>query len=80
MESLWAVVVSLVDDAFWVMGGPRPMGVVTQVGERWDRLRCRLGWHRMDRKVIVPLWRREGSPILLRCSRAGCRQYRIRKA
>ena len=75
MESLWAVLVSLVDDAFWVLGGPRPVGVVTQVGERWRRLQCRVGWHRMDRKVVSEL---PGG--LLRCSRAGCRQYRIRKA
>ena len=75
VESLWAVLVSLVDDAFWVFGGPRPVGVVTQMGEAWERLQCRVGWHRMDRKVVSKL---PGG--LLRCSRAGCRQYRIRKA
>jgi hypothetical protein len=75
VESLWALVGSLVDDAFWVLGGPRPVGVVTQMGEAWERLQCRVGWHRMDREVVSEL---PGG--LLRCSRAGCRQYRIRKA
>jgi hypothetical protein len=69
------VLVSLVDDAFWVMGGPRPTGVVTQMAEMWGRLKCRVGWHRVDRKVRSHL---PGG--LLRCSRGGCRQYRIRKA
>ena len=75
MESLWAVLVSLVDDAFWVFGGPRPVGVVTQMREAWERLQCRVGWHRMDRPVVTYL-----SGGLVGCSRAGCRQYRIRKA
>jgi hypothetical protein len=69
------VLASLVDDAFWVFGGSRPVGVVTQMGEALERLQCRVGWHRMDRKVVSRL---PGG--LLRCSRGGCRQYRIRKA
>lgn len=68
------VLASLADDAFWVLGGPRPTGVVTQMADWWARLRCRVGWHRMDRTVVSYL-----PTGLLGCSRGGCRQYRIRE-
>jgi hypothetical protein len=46
----------------------------------WHRFQCLVRWHRLDREIKMGWWYQPHWPKLYGCSRAGCRQYRIRKA